>query len=255
MTQKKIIVANWKMNPESIAEAKKLFITVKRSAKKYRKSSIVICPPSLYIQTLLSFPRGGVSVGAQNVFWEPNGSFTGEISAVQLAKEKVDYCIVGHSERRELGETNEQVNKKVSALLKVGITPIVCIGEKERDHDAFYLAHIKDQIKEALSGVKQKDISNILIAYEPIWAIGSKAKGAIQPEELHQMTIYIRKVLSDLYSQRIAFNVPILYGGSVDQSNAEDIMKRGEAQGLLIGRASLDARVFTDIITIVNSVA
>lgn len=253
MTQKKLVVANWKMNPESTAETKKIFTAVKRYAKKYRKVDLVTCPPFLYLQTLLSFTRGGVAVGAQDCFWEPTGSYTGEVSALQLAKEKIDYCIVGHSERRELGETDEEVNKKVHALLKVRVKPIICIGEKERDRDGFYLAHIKDQIKQALKEVKQKDLINIVIAYEPIWAIGAKAKGAITGEDLYQMTIYIRKVLSDLYTHRTAFNAPILYGGSVDEFNAADIISEGEVQGFLVGRASLNPKGFEKIVQAVNA--
>jgi len=241
------------MNPESTAETKKIFTTLKRSVKKYRKVDVVVCPPFLYLQTLLSFTRGGVAIGAQDCFWEDAGSYTGEVSALQLAKERIDYCIVGHSERRELGETDGEVNKKVLALLKVKMTPIICIGEKERDKDGFYLAHLKDQLKLALKGVKQKDLVNIVIAYEPIWAIGAKAKKVITGEDLHQMTIFIRKVLSDLYTHRTAFNAPILYGGSVNEDNAEQIISEGEVQGFLVGRASLDPKSFTQIIEIVHT--
>ena len=252
MANKKLVVANWKMNPESLNEAKKIFVGIKRYAKKIRKVRVVVCPPFLYVGSLAS-SRASVELGAQDVFWEREGSFTGEVSPVQLAKEKVSYCIVGHSERRELGETDKEVNKKIKALFKVGIIPVLCIGEKDRDHDGFYLAFVKDEIKEALKQVKQKDLSKIVIAYEPIWAIGKKSKGVIAGDDLHEMTIYIRKVLSDLYSHKTAFNVPILYGGSVDEFNAENIIKEGGVQGFLVGRASLNTKSFMEIVNIVNN--
>ena len=252
MANKRLVVANWKMNPLTATDAKKIFTSVKRHTRKFRKVDVVVCPPFLYIANLLSSKRGGVYIGAQDVFWETEGSFTGEISPVQLGKERIDYCIVGHSERRALGETDEEVNKKVKALLKVGLIPIVCIGESERDADGKYLSFIKEQIKKALKDVKQKDLQNIVIAYEPIWAIGKEAKDVIDGESLHEMSIFIRKVISDLYTYRTAFKSPVLYGGSVDEYNANDLIVKGNVQGFLVGRASLEPKGFLNIIDAVN---
>jgi len=252
MAVKKLVIGNWKMNPETLDEAKKIFSSLKRQAGKFRKIQTVICPPFLYLTTLLAQKKNGLTIGAQDSFWVPSGAYTGEVSALQLAKEKVGYCIVGHSERRELGESDELVNKKLKALIRAGIIPVLCIGEKERDHDGFYLARIKDQIRIALQGVKVGGLSHLVIAYEPIWAIGKGAKEAITGEKLHQMSIYIRKVLSDLYNKRAAFKTPILYGGSVDEFNAGEIIKEGQVQGFLVGRASLDIKSFTKIMEIVN---
>lgn len=252
MQVKKLVIGNWKMNPESLVDAKKIISGVKRSASKFRKVKTIICPSFLHVIPLASLNKSGVEIGAQDVFWEREGSYTGEVSPVQLGKEKIKYCIVGHSERREMGEKDEDVNKKLRALLKVGISPILCIGEKERDHDGFYLAYIRDQLKQALKGVKPKELKEVVIAYEPIWAIGKKGEDAIDGPKLYQMSLYIRKVLSDLYNKKVAFEVPVLYGGSVDEFNSEKIIKEGEVQGFLVGRASLDSKSFLKIIEIVN---
>ncbi|MCI5108294.1 MAG: triose-phosphate isomerase [Candidatus Pacebacteria bacterium] len=245
---KKIVVANWKMNPDTVSVAKNNYNSIKRNTKKYRKVETVIAPPFVFLNSF----SGGLKMAAQDVFWQKSGSFTGEVSVNQLAHLKVSYCIVGHSERRELGESDIDVNMKVRALISVGITPIICVGEKDRDSNGEYLSIIKNQIKDALVSIKQKDLSKIIIAYEPIWAIGKK--DSIGTRSLHEMSIYIKKVLSDLYSKRTAFKVSVLYGGSVDESNARELVKEGEVQGLLIGRASLEPKKFTEIIKEVNSI-
>lgn len=247
---KKMIVANWKMNPDTVSLAKKKFASIKRNSPKYKKVETVVAPPFVFLDALKQSKT--LKVAAQDVFIQRNGSFTGEISASQLVGVGVSHCIVGHSERRTLGETDIDVNMKIRELLRVGITPIVCIGEKERDSNADYLLFIKNQIKDALVSVKQKDLSKIIFAYEPIWAVG--ATDSIGSRGLHEMTIYIKKVLTDLYSKRVAFKVKLLYGGSVDYTNAKELVSEGEVDGLLIGRASLDPKSFIEIIKEVNSI-
>lgn len=252
MATKKLIVGNWKMNPASIAEARKLMVAIQRSAKKYTKVTAVVCPTAFHAGDLVSRVKKPLALGVQNIYWEQDGAHTGEISAYQVAHEKIDYAIVGHSERRAAGETDEEVNKKVHALLNVKVTPIICIGEEERDSDGAYLAHIAEQIKGALTGVRQKDLKNIVIAYEPLWAIGEKATGVVTGEEMHQMLIFIRKILTDTYTPRTAQNVRVLYGGSVHADNAEEIMVGGKVDGFLIGRSSRDPKELAEIMSIAH---
>ncbi len=149
--------------------------------------------------------------------------------------------IIGHSERRKMGETDEDVNKKVLLALKAKLTPIVCIGETTRDEEGKYLGFIKEQIEKALAGVQKNSLNKIIIAYEPVWAIG--ASTAMEAPDIHEMTIYIKKTLIDLYKMK-SVSVAILYGGAVDPANAQGILTDGEADGLLVGRQSLDSEAF-----------
>ena len=206
----------------------------------------------MHLITLSSVGHKPISYGAQNVFCEKDGSHTGETSLSMLKDAGVSHIILGHSERRAKGETSEDVQKKISLVLKEKLIPILCIGEAERDMEGEYLSVIKNEIKDALKDVSQANVKKIVIAYEPVWAIGKTGEEAITGRDLHEMTLYIRKVLSDLYNQRTAFSVPVLYGGSVTGNNAKDIFSEGEVQGFLVGRASLDAKEFGKIISIVN---
>ncbi len=162
MPAKKIIVANWKMNPSSLGKAQELY----KGVLKLKKSSnyiVVVCPPFPYIGSLK--PAGGIFLGAQNFFYEKEGAFTGEVSASMLKSQNVSYVILGHSERRKLGETDEIVSKKIGAAFKENLKPIVCIGEKERDADGHFFNNIKKQIHESFSKVSKKQISKVIIAY------------------------------------------------------------------------------------------
>ena len=161
---KDLIVANWKMNPSSFKEAKKLFDSVKKT--KSKNAEVVICPPFLYLPLLK-----GATLGAQDVFWEEKGAFTGEISATQLKDLKVEYVIIGHSERRRyFGETNEAINKKLKKVLETGLKPIFCVGENESEDKAMVL---EQQLTQSLMGISRDNAKHITIAYEPVWAIGT----------------------------------------------------------------------------------
>jgi len=251
---KPIVVANWKMNPQSFVEAEKLFTAIRKTATPLRNVQTVVCPPSVFISELYqSYSGSKVLLGGQDVYWEKKGSFTGEVSPVQLKDVGADYCIVGHSERRERGEDDEMVNNKIRAVIREGLTAIVCIGESERDKHGEYLQFLKNQIEKALHGVKNSNLKNIIIAYEPIWAIGKTDEDAITPEDLHETVLYIRKIFVGLYNKDNALALPILYGGSVERENAEILLVHGEANGFLVGHASLDVDEFGDILKIANS--
>ncbi|MFA5830254.1 MAG: triose-phosphate isomerase [Candidatus Paceibacterota bacterium] len=252
--EKKLIVGNWKMNPQTVLEARKLFLAIKKEAGNFRRVDTVMCPPFVFLGDLAPRISGQKCVlGSQNVFFEEAGAFTGEISAPMLQSLRAKYAIVGHSERRAMGETDGVISKKISAGIKAGLTIILCIGEKERDAECAYLQILKEQIIASLSGVPKESLSKIVIAYEPVWAIGAKATGVATPEALLETIIFIRKILSDLYDQPSAHAMKILYGGSADETNAGSFMRDGGANGLLVGRASLDAKKFIEIVKIADS--
>ncbi len=248
---KKLIVGNWKMNPTSLEEARKLVGHIKRNMKKARKTDVVVCPPFVYLSPLSKLMKGSLYLGAQNANSETAGPFTGEVGHMQLPQFGTKYVIVGHSERRKMGEADEVVNKKVQSVVSLGMTAIVCIGETARDSSGEYFDFIKSQIQKALKDIPKKSFNNIVIAYEPVWAIG--AKQSMTPMDLHEMSIFIKKVLKDTYSI-MGEGVKVLYGGSVDRVNAGSLVKDGNVSGLLIGRQSLEAKDFVEIINMVDSI-
>ncbi len=233
-----LIVGNWKMHPDTLAEAKSVATKIKASAKGISKAKIVLCPPSLYVSEVQKvLGRSRIASGVQNIFAEEIGSHTGEVTAAQAASCGAAYVIVGHSERRKMGETDDLVTKKALSAIRNGLTAIVCVGEAERDTHGKYLAFLKDQLAQSLATISAAELKKLVIAYEPVWEIGAAA--AMLPGQIHETSIYIRKVLSDLYDPALVAKMPILYGGSVNVQNAKVILKDGEVDGLLIGRESL----------------
>ncbi len=251
---KKLIIANWKLNPNSLKEAKKLFSDIKKTASKTSKIQTVICPPFVYINELNKMYSGHrIEIGAQNVFWENKGKYTGEISPSALKSVGAKYVIVGHSEARALGESNADVNKKVNIVLKTGLKVVLCIGESKRDSQALYLKFLKEELESALSDVPKNHLKNLIITYEPIWAIGKTADDAVSPHQMYEMYIFIKKILTELYGKFSASNVPIIYGGSAEPGNVEELLTQGEVDGFLVGHASLEAQQFNEILKITNS--
>jgi triosephosphate isomerase len=253
---KKLIVGNWKMNPETSDEAKKIVDGISKISKNAKKTEIVVCPPILFISEVVKASKNKkISIGAQDAFYEPKGAYTGSISVDMLKRVGVKYVILGHSERRALGETDELVNKKIKVCLKSKVTPIVCVGEKTRDAHGYYLAFIKKEIENSLVGIKRNELKDIVVAYEPVWAVGNKSFKAIEAGDLYEMVIYIRRTLSDLFGQNAAQSVRILYGGSVNKENAGEFFYGGGLSGLLVGRDSLDVKKFSEIISLTEEAA
>lgn len=248
----KIVVANWKMNPQSPKEAEVLFSGVLKEVKNTKNLKIIICPPFPFLYILNNYKNKKITLGAQDVSYEDGGSYTGEISPKMLANMGVNYVIVGHGERRKLGETNKIVNKKILNLLKFKLSLILCIGESFRDRDGKYLSFVEEQIKDCLKGVTRPQMKNIIIAYEPIWAIGVNAQREATKEEFMEMKIFIKKVISDIYDSKIAHNISILYGGSVNKINARSFVDDGGANGLLVGRDSINPKKFGAILNALN---
>ncbi|MEK7645215.1 MAG: triose-phosphate isomerase [Patescibacteria group bacterium] len=246
-----LIVGNWKMHPDTLAEAKDIAKKIKKGARGLSKTKMVVCPPFLYVPEVKTIiGRTNIAIGVQNISSEEAGSHTGDISAVQAASCGAEYAVVGHSERRKIGETDEIVAKKALLAIRNGLVAIVCVGEAERDAHGKYLAFLKDQLARSLATVSAAELKKLVIAYEPVWEIGASA--AMSPGQIHETSIYIRKVLSDLYTPELVSKMPILYGGSVNVSNAQAILKDGEVDGLLIGRESLVPADFIAIAKIAN---
>ncbi len=253
-TKKKVVIGNWKMNPATLADAKKIFTGIKKTANTLKKVETVIAPPALYFTELQkAAQKSSLALGVQDTFFvEATGSHTGFISPLMAKNAGAEWVILGHTERRVQGETNEILNKKLLAAVKVGLKVAYCIGEKERNADGSYLEFIKNQIKLGLSGVEKKSLAQIAIAYEPVFIIG--AKEAMQARDIHVMKLYIQKILIELFGKDDAANVAVLYGGSVNPENTEAIMKEGEVDGLLVGRDSLNPENFGKILAIANRI-
>ncbi len=248
---KKLIVGNWKMNPVDVDEARRIASSVKRVMARVTKTNVVLCVPFVYIPVLSKIPSKSLFLGAQNANFETLGSLTGEVSYSQLYQFGVRFVIVGHSERRKMGETNEVVNRKLRSVVGEGMTAIICVGESSRDSNGEFYDFIKQQILSSLKDVPKKLLGQVVIAYEPLWAIG--AQDAMNPTELHEMSIYIKKVLRDFYGMA-ADSIRVIYGGAVDNVNADRLIREGNVSGFLIGRESLKVSNFIEIIKLADTV-
>ncbi|MDE2188418.1 MAG: triose-phosphate isomerase [Patescibacteria group bacterium] len=244
---KKLLVGNWKMNPQTSDDAKRIFASYKKISVKISKTVLIACPPFVYLP-LVSLTKGQKKVlsGAQDMFFESEGAYTGEISPRMLKNLGASHVIIGHSERRnKMGETDEIVSKKTIAASVAGLIPIICVGEATHDNDGAYLEFLRNQIKASLSGLPIAAAKKIIIAYEPIWAIG--AAEAMKPEDIRETALFIKKVFADIFGQEVALNLPVLYGGSVNWRNAADILSIGQVDGFLVGRESVNVPGFIEL--------
>lgn len=253
---KRYIVANWKMNPATQAAARRIFDSIKRTMPRIKKRTrVVICPSHVHLSYITRRYRGRtISFGAQDCSEFPEGSHTGENSINQLRDLDTEYVILGHSERRELGEDNARIRAKVQHALALGMRTILCVGESVRDQEGEYLSFIAREIESALHATPERRVSRLVIAYEPVWAIGRGAEDAMTPHELHQMTLFIRKTLTKLFGKKRAQRIPVLYGGSVEENNVLMLMRDGNVDGFLVGHASLEPKQFSSIIKVVDTV-
>jgi triosephosphate isomerase len=242
-----LIAGNWKMYKTK----EEALVFAREFNKIYRPShvNVAICAPFTNLECLIEAFKGtGIKVGAQNMHFEDQGAFTGEISGPMLKEMGVDFCIIGHSERRQyFKETDETVNKKLHAAFKHGILPILCVGEilEERDGGIEYQV-VRRQLEKDVAGLDSKQVSTLVIAYEPVWAIGTGRTAS--PGQANEMCGYIRKVIEELYNKEVSHKVIIQYGGSVKPDNAKELMTMDEIDGALVGGASLDPVNFLSII-------
>lgn len=249
-----VLVANWKMNPDTLEEAKAIAGVFERKAKKSARASIVICPPAPFISALVGNGSKTVRIGAQDVDSRPNGSFTGSISAREVRAVGAEYAIVGHSERRAAGDTDAVVVEKVLRALEAGLRVILCVGEDKRDHNAQYLIAVRAQLMAVLSKVEKSKLRWITVAYEPVWAIGKSFATALSPRDIHEMSIFIKKTIAEAAGKEAGLRAQVLYGGSVNLENAGPMLSEGEIDGLLVGRQSLDIDAFLGIIDHADSI-
>lgn len=241
---KPILVANWKNYPGSLEEAKDLLKGYAKKKDIYKQTHLFIAPPAPYFE---SVSAKGLGELASQDFSLLKGTHTGTIPAEILKSFGVRLAIVGHSERRALGESATEVAAKAAAALKAGLTPLICFGEKARDADGEHFDFLRHELKALLTEIPKKDAAKMMLAYEPLWAVGAQAKSAIDPMELAQTIVFVKKVLADLFGRKLADKVAILYGGSVDEENAGLLLRNSGAKGLLVGRASLNPESFAGI--------
>lgn len=243
-----IIAGNWKMN-NTIAAGTQLIKDLAPLVADVTDVDIVACPTSTALAAVTAVAKGTkIHVGAQNVHWEKSGAYTGEISTEMLNEIGVEYCVLGHSERRDyFGETDEGVNKRAHAAFAAGITPIICCGESLEIREAgTYLDFVAGQIKAALEGFKADEVAKLVIAYEPIWAIGTGKTATF--EQAEEVCAHIRKTVAEKFNQSAADAIRIQYGGSVKPATIKGLMEKPNVDGALVGGASLKAVDFSQIV-------
>ncbi|ACK42412.1 MULTISPECIES: triose-phosphate isomerase [Dictyoglomus] len=246
--RRKIIAANWKMY-KTCAETESFIKEFKELSKGYEEKEIVICPPftSLYVANKL-LEDTPIKLGAQNMFWEKEGAYTGEISPIMLKDLNCSYVIIGHSERRQyFSETNDMINKKLKSAFEYELIPIFCVGEKWEEREKGKTEEvITEQVKKGLQGLEKEKVEKIVIAYEPVWAIGTghSAKG----EDANEVAKLIRRIISEIYDEEVSQKVRIQYGGSVNPQNIKEFLAQSEIDGALVGGASLKPQSFWDIV-------
>jgi len=246
--RKPIIAGNWKMY-KTLKDGQELAVALKRELYKIENVDIVICPAYTLLAYLADdLEESNIALGAQDIYWQEEGAFTGEVSPLMLKDAGCQYVIIGHSERRQFfGETNETVNKKIKSSLRHDLTPIICVGEnlQERESNNTFKV-IQDHIKGGLVDISAEDMLKTVIAYEPVWAIGTgKTASPEQAQEVHK---FIRDLLRKMYGEEVASNIRIQYGGSVKPENITELMSKPDVDGALVGGASLKVDSFSSIV-------
>jgi len=250
---KKLVIANWKMNPQTVDEARRLVASLEhRMHVVAEHTEVVVCAPFVYIPAFSHYIHQ-VKLGAQNVSWQDAGPLTGEISPLQLKEWKVDYVILGHSERRlYLGETDSMVNAKIISALKHRITPIVCLGGEENAKKDDMKTLVTEQFRKVVKGLDKKDLEKIVFVYEPVWAISTMKKS--QPatgEHAYELIAHIYSLLEKKLG-KMARNMRVLYGGTVNQENVHEYAQFPQIDGALVGAASLDPDNFWQVVSEFN---
>jgi len=248
--RKPFVAGNWKMNMNSQTSVELVKRIAYGSVEMADQSvTVAVCPPFVYLQAVAkALSSSNIAVGAQDMYFESDGAFTGEISALMLKDVGCSYCICGHSERRHvIGESDELINKKVTAAIGGGLLPILCVGELLEEREASRTNEVVTRhVKKGLAGLNAEKLQAVTIAYEPVWAIGTGLTAT--PDQAQEMHDFIRKLLGQMYNEKLAEEIRILYGGSVKPNNAADLMSQKDIDGLLVGGASLKADDFLAII-------
>ena len=244
-----LIAGNWKMNND-VAEAAKLADELAEALSEVPAGvEVLVCPPTIDLTTVHQrMSAAAVALGAQNVYWEPKGAYTGESSCAMLKSAGCTYCIIGHSERRDyFHETDEDENKKAAALIAAGIVPVFCCGEPEEVREAgTYVKHVTDQIRAGLAGLPIESADQIVIAYEPIWAIGTGKTATA--DDAQEVCGAIRETPADMFGAELAEGIRVLYGGSAKPGNIAELVAKPDVDGALVGGASLKAADFASMV-------
>ncbi len=248
MATKKLIVGNWKLYVDSPKVAKELVRATHAVARKTRRTQVVVCPQMPLLGLFATNTSSHLRLGAQDVFWDLDPKHTGASGVYALRSLGVSHVIVGHSEMRAVGETSAVVSLKTQVITKHGMTAVVCVGESERDVRGEYLTQLENQLRESLAGITRHKLGSVVVAYEPVWAIGKSAADAMTPTVLHETVIFIKKILVSMYGRSAGTGVRVLYGGSVESENAGVLMRDATVDGFLVGHASVDAKEFREII-------
>src|SRR3989344_3400566 len=250
---KRLVIGNWKMNPATSAEARRIAARTRRAVAGLARTDVVACPPFVYLPIVSSRrPALNFSLGAQSVSDKESRAYTGHVSADMLKDLGVEYVIAGHSEQRNLGDPDAVGAGRIMRIVEVGLKAVVCVGENTRDDNGAYLAGLKEQLKNSLLGLPRERAKNIIIAYEPVWAVG--ASQAMAPEQIYEMSIFIKKVFADIFGLEPAMKAKVLYGGSVNSRNAADIISIGKVDGLLVGRESVNLPGFVELLRAVDKI-
>jgi len=249
MAKKRLVVGNWKMFIEEADEAREFALTLRRKVRGLSNVEVWLAPSHTLLGVVAETLKSSViKVGAQSASTQNEPQHTGEVSATMLKDVGALFSIVGHSERRAAGETNQAVRTQLEQVTATGLAPLLCVGEREREVDGEHFEFIEQQLTSALQALAPAAIKKLVVAYEPVWAIGKHAGDAMKPSELQEMVIFIRKMLTDLLGRRVASRIPILYGGSVEAANATSLLKEGGVSGFLVGHASAQVETFLPII-------
>ena len=247
---KTILVANWKMNPATFREAKKLFEVERKAAERARGVNVIVAPPAIFLRELSQHYRGSrIAFAVQSAHFEAGGAHPGDIAMTQARDTRAKFVIVGHAELRAGGETDDDARKKVAAALSLKMTPILCVGESIRTEDGEQFDVVREQLRIGLSDVSASALPRVLLVYEPLWTIG--AKSTMDPRDMHQMAIFIRKCVVETHGEG-GRSLKILYGGSVDEKNAGAMLRDGDVHGFLVGRASVNAQEFSKLLHVVG---
>jgi triosephosphate isomerase len=249
MPRTKLIAGNWKLNPADDKGALDLLRQLRARLAPFTKTQIAVMPPFTMLHLAVEVLKDTrIALGGQNLYWEDSGAFTGEVSAPMLKSTGCAYVIIGHSERRQFfGEINATVHRKTVTALKHGLIPIVCVGETlEQRESGREQAVVREQVTEAMQGISGVDLRPVVIAYEPVWAIGTgRTASPAQAEAMHR---FIRQIIQEMFGPDIAGALRILYGGSVKADNAKDLLSQPDIDGALVGGASLKAEAFAEIV-------
>jgi triosephosphate isomerase len=243
-----LIIGNWKLNPTTLGHAKRLFLDIRKGiGRRKRDVTIMVAPPFPFISEMERLsPSQRIGLAAQDVFFENTGAYTGEVSVPMLKSVGVTAIIAGHSERRARGESDEEIYRDIQSILDARLTAIICVGERARDKEGNYFSVVEAQLRAALRDVTKRQLRYVVIAYEPVWAIGTGKTAT--PKDAEEMKLFIQKLLTDRFGRSAARSVRILYGGSVKPGNTLPLLEDGTVDGFLVGGSSLRASDFVGII-------